>query len=148
MVIKFYINNSENEKVNKNITYLFELDGVLRSECDVKSPNILVEGDACLQANYVYIPEFNRYYYYRKPPSSYRTGMWIIDLDVDVLMSFKNEIKNCIAIINKQEDYNNANNDIDDGSFVFESGVFNEVVNFPVKFNDDGEYILLTAGGV
>ena len=52
---------------------------------------------------------------------------------------------NCI--VNKQQGTENANLFLDDGSYVLENREFNSVINFPNGFNENGEYILITAGG-
>lgn len=55
-----------------------------------------------LSANYVYIPEFNRYYYINDI-ISIRTNMWRLNMHVDVLMSYKKQIKQMNAFVNRNE---------------------------------------------
>ena len=55
-----------------------------------------------LSANYVYIPEFNRYYFINDI-ISIRTNMWRLNMHVDVLMSYKKQIKQMNAFVNRNE---------------------------------------------
>ena len=62
-------------------------------------------------------------------------------------MSFKNEILNQSVIIDKQENDDDASKYLDDGSYVTENRTFTEILNYPNGFNENPEYILITAGG-
>ena len=66
--------------------------------------------------------------------------------DVDVLMSFKNDILQLTAVVDKQSEVDVGNEYIDDSSLVTENIMFKTVYNFSSGFNDTGEYILITAG--
>ena len=55
-----------------------------------------------LSSNYVYIPDFNRYYFINDI-TSVRQNLWRLSLHVDVLMSYKNEINNTNAFISRNE---------------------------------------------
>lgn len=58
--------------------------------------------DYVLSANYVYIPDFNRYYFINDI-TSVRQNLWRLTLHVDVLMSYKNEIKNTNAFVSRNQ---------------------------------------------
>ena len=58
--------------------------------------------DYVLSANYVYIPDFNRYYFINDI-TSVRQNLWRLSLHVDVLMSYKKEINNTYAFISRNE---------------------------------------------
>lgn len=55
-----------------------------------------------LTANYVYIPDFNRYYFINDI-ISVRNNLWRINMHVDVLMSYQKQIKNLNAFVNRNE---------------------------------------------
>lgn len=148
MKIFLYNNKSENFDIHKDLTLISELEGSLKGETNLEEPSILIEGSSCLNANYAHIPEFNRYYFFKSPPTIVRNNLFNINLRSDVLMSFKEGILSSTAILEKQENLDKSNLYIDDGSYVFENRLTNQVVMFPNKFNDNGEYILLTAGGM
>lgn len=133
MKIILYNNHSENNKLNKTIVKIVELEGYLREVCSLINPQIMIEfhpeqfdgyvkddnqvyvvhnnvkitwdsfiNNYVLSANYVYIPEFNRYYFINDI-ISIRTNMWRLDMHVDVLMSYKNQIKQMNAFVNRNE---------------------------------------------
>lgn len=60
-----------------------------------------------LSANYVYIPDFNRYYFINDI-TSVRQNLWRLSLHVDVLMSYKKEINNTYAFISRNENVYNT----------------------------------------
>lgn len=68
-------------------------------------------------------------------------------MHVDVLMSYKEQIKQLPVIINKQQDIKNSNLYLNDGSYVIDSRSYNTILNFSGGFNDEGKFILITAGG-
>jgi hypothetical protein len=65
---------------------------------------------------------------------------------VDVLESFKTQIKAQTAIIDKQEARSETNLYINDGSFIDTEQTFNEIKNFQTGFNEVGQFILINAG--
>lgn len=146
MVIDLYINSSENNRVNKVLSGKFELTGTLRGETNVINPEILIEHANPTGYNYAYIPEFNRYYFINEF-TSVRNGLWRVRLAVDVLETYKTQIKQMPAIIDKQQNKGNSNLYLNDGSYVIDSRSYNTILNFSGGFNNVGEFILITAGG-
>jgi hypothetical protein len=71
-------------------------------------------------------------------------GRMVFYCSVDVLESFKTQIKSQTAIVDKQESLSNLY--FNDGSFRKDSREFYTVKTFPNGFNDNSEYILITAG--
>lgn len=108
MTITFYECSAEPNRLDKS-SYLSQTTvqktGSVRGEINIMSPVIDVEwGTASLLAgyNYVYISELTRYYYIE----SYeviRSGVFRIHLKLDVLMTYKNEIKNCTGLVARNE---------------------------------------------
>ena len=70
-----------------------------------------------------------------------------LSLEVDVLMSFKEQIKQESAVIDKQSRVLDANMYIDDGDWVVQNNEFIQIKNFDNGFNNEGEFILIVAGG-
>lgn len=145
MNIVLYVNNSEQNKINKSLSNPATFSGVLKEETSIINPVILMEVDNPYNYNYAFIPEFNRYYFISNI-TSVNNKMWRISLKVDVLESFKNEIMASSAIISDTEitglDKYMAGN-------VWKSKVKDSttIINFPNGLLDNGEYILITAGG-
>lgn len=151
MQINFYNCNAERNRVDKGsyLTGRFPMDGALREEASVTNPIILVEktNPALSNYNYMYIPDFNRWYFI-DDFVSVRNGLWEVHGKVDVLYSFINDIKSSEGVLDKYEDTNRANLYLDDGSFITDCRKDNQVIEFNNGFNEDGEYILICAGGV
>lgn len=151
MQISLFTCNAERNRVNKTryLSNRFVLEGVLRKstsalniEIDVEKTNPLI-----YKYNYMYIEEFGRWYFI-DDISSIRNKLWTISASVDVLMSFKEDILQSMVIADKIENELQANLYLDDGSFVMDSRKYNEIKEFPSGLNDNGQYILICAGGV
>lgn len=148
MDIILYQTDSERERVNKNLLEGVTLTGSLRGESSVIKPSILIEATNISEYNYCYIAEFGRYYYINNI-ISVRTNLWRIECSVDVLMSFQNQILNLDVIVS---DLSLG----EDPTSVYFSGeqwqsivkTKTDVIQFPSGLLDDGEYILITSGGI
>lgn len=97
--ITLYNNSSDNDEVHKRITSLTTRHCEIFEDCSIQRPRLKVAmGDNIINANYLYIPKFSRYYYIENM-NIYDGAYVVIDARVDVLMSFWNSFKNsqCIA---------------------------------------------------
>lgn len=148
MVIKLYNNLSENNIINKTITQVgSDITAAIKGEISVETPHLLFNYPGSLpNVNYFYISEFSRYYYITDIIDK-TGGRYELRGKTDVLESFKDQILNLSVIIDKQQRTSDINLYLDDGSYITENKEFNTVINFPNGFNDEGEYILITAGG-
>lgn len=145
MEIRLYNSSDETNKINKTLLNEIVLNGTLKDETSVVNPIILIEANNLTQYNYCYIPLFKRYYFI-KDITVVRNKLFRIFLDIDVLMSYKNDILNLDCIVNKQE--NNSTPYINDNSRIYENRNFTTTINFTNGFDDDGNFILITAGGI
>lgn len=104
MNIVLYENISEYNAVNKSITELTTLTGTLREESSIIDPIITISDiDIYIgYMNYAYIPEFNRYYFITNI-ESVRNNLWRVSFHVDVLFTYRNQIKSNRAIIERNE---------------------------------------------
>ena len=145
MHITFYGTDSEPEKVDKTLGTPLALTGSLRNESNVVNPRILVEADTetLSEKNYAYIPEFDRYYFI-SDIVSVRNHVCMVIMHVDVLMSFRTQIRENYAFLEKQRI--SGNRYVNDGSWFHDSRQFYTVKSFPNGFNDNGKFILITAG--
>lgn len=150
MQIDLFTCKAERNRVNKSdyISNRFTLQGNIKSSTSVT--NIVIEiaksNPVIYEYNYMYIGEFNRYYYI-DDITNVSANRWIITASVDVLFSFMNDILETNAIIEKVENEVTANLYLDDGSFVMDSRKYNEIKEFPSGLNENGSYILICAGG-
>lgn len=138
---------SERNIINKVIQDVTTVNAVIKGELSVENPILILDytGDSN-NINYIKIPELHRTYFINEIIKL--TGhRYEIHGKSDVLESFKQSILNLPVIIDKQENSNLIDFFLDDGSYVTENREFQRVINFPNGFNEDGEYILITAGG-
>lgn len=103
MDIKLYNNLSDINVVGKTLTNEHTLTGNLCESCNVEAPDITIEESTALSYNYAYIPDFGRYYFFSKAPTVISGNIVQLHLQVDVLESFKTEIRSCKGIISRQE---------------------------------------------
>lgn len=145
MIINLYYNASDNEEVDKNITILDSLEVHPVEGFDIENPVVRIGSRVYNKnANYAYIPEYQRYYYVGKPTLD-NNKMFFLPLNVDVLMTFKEAIRALPAIIDKEEADNVLY--IDDGEYSHGVKNYTRVYNFTNGFNDNPDNILICAGG-
>lgn len=149
MRVTFYRNNSEDNAINKSLTPVVTLNNVIaKGNIDVVNPTLIVEfdDDYSDSINYAYIDDYDSYYFLDRPinMTGSRTA---VQLRRDPLETFKTEILQLTAIIDKTEDIGKSNLYLNDGSFVVQSNEYNRVMNFPNGFNENGTFILICAGG-
>lgn len=144
MVIELLENNYNTKSFTRNFINTLTLEGVLKEGSNVLNPEIVVEVDNPSNFNMMHIPAFNRYYFIEV--ENLTDNLWKIKaIESDVLFNNKTKLLNLDAIIDKQE--NKFNKYIDDGSYVTQLNTFIETKNFSNGFNDEGKFILITAGG-
>lgn len=100
MNVILYQYNGDPRVLNKYLTKIATVDIIaITNDTDILTPSIII-GTRAFNFNYVYIPNFNRYYYVNdiKLMSGERIQ---IDLGVDVLMSHKAAIYNTRVIANR-----------------------------------------------
>lgn len=94
MDITLYLNRSQRNVVNKVLSHEKTLSDVfLLEECEVLKPTLIFAktDDTIFDTyNYVFIPKFNRYYY--ATIELLDAERYRLTCDVDVLMSFKDDI--------------------------------------------------------
>lgn len=107
MQVNLYNNLSDKKVVNKNIQLTEGYPNAkAKTERSIIDPIITITSSTPPTSNYAYIERYGRYYYITN--IRYISGdIWELDMHCDVLMSFKNAIKNCSGIVERQEnDYN------------------------------------------
>lgn len=140
-------NGSEVAIINKNITDIDQATATIKGDLSVEAPVLILAYDSNADdINYIKIPDLHRNYFI-SDIINLTGGRYEVHCKVDVLESFKDQILSLTAIVDKTVLTTLANQFIDDGSFVCENKEFNTVINFPNGFNENGEYILITAGG-
>lgn len=159
--IYLYQNRAEANRVGKAPDWLDEvgvLHGVLRDECSLTSPSIIFEASQVPAFNYVHIPIFSRFYFVLGIDSVSK-NLWRMRLNCDVLESYKQQIWNLDAIIERQE--NDFNPLLLDDQLPTQTNTQTRVLEFLAqtattagKFDvqeqsneeTDGHYVLITIG--
>lgn len=148
MNIILYKMTSEEKRIGKNKTSPVTFSGALRHETSILRPEILVEADETITGyNYMYIPDFGRYYFIDGDGvRSIRTNMWVVPGRVDVLESFKNQILQQPVILDLSE---TAGVNPYTKSPAWQTSVKEktDIITFSNGLLDNGEFILITAGG-
>ena len=147
MEVILYKNSSENNVIGKSLAQIKSVEANLKNDVSIINPTLVLNYTAnILNSNYCFIPKFNRYYFIDEivPITGDRC---IVKCRVDVLESFKEDIKSLTVILDKTQSIYKSNKYLDDGSFVVENKDFNTIHNFPNGFNDEGTFILICAGG-
>lgn len=142
MELVLYKTADENSKLEKTLSEEVSLVGALKDSCTITAPSIMIQQNP-IGYNYAYIPAFNRYYYI-KNVTVVRKNIFMIGLAVDVLMSFKDEIKELSGVVSR----------LTSGSPYADRDVLCSVqeahrrIDFPeTPFTKDGSYILIAKGG-
>lgn len=144
MTILLYQTLSEVNKVDKDLSLLATLTGNLREESSLIDPEILIDGfsNYATTCNYVYIQEFNRYYFVRNVTAISNT-LFRITLHVDVLYTYKAEIRSNYAIVSRNE--NEFDLMLNDGLFVTQQNPRKAQFDFPSGFTH-WDFVLAIAG--
>lgn len=145
MNITLCVNSSEKNKLGKSLSNMASFSGSLKDETSVTNPVVIMELENPTGFNYAYIPEFGRYYFINDMVSV-RTGLWKISMKVDVLESFKNNIRGIPVILS---DSTETGKELYLTGKVWKSKVkeLTDIVTFPAGLSNDGYFILITAGG-
>lgn len=144
--ISLFKTASENNRVVKTLTDEKQLSGELRNQTSVLNPNIRIESaDNISTYNYAYISEFGRYYYITDIVSV-RTNCWVVSLRCDVLMSYKDEIQGLNVILDNTQE-TGLSNYLASPNWVNLVKTKTDIKVFPSGLSEQGEFILITAGG-
>ena len=144
--VEFMNNLSPVEKIGKVITTGLTISNVvLKRDTSILKTILHIYTESDISGyNYMYIPQFNRYYYI-DDIVSVGNNRWEVSAHVDVLETYAEELLNQMVILNKQE--SKGNKYLNDGSFISQVNEFNTSYNFPYGFNTSGTFILICAGG-
>ena len=89
MTITLFKTADDKRVVNKTLTELITVDCNVYHNCDIYSPNLLLEyNDDIYDANYMYIPTFKRYYFINNVTLDAGQRM-VVSGAVDVLYTYR-----------------------------------------------------------
>ena len=132
-----YFNKSDKRYVDKkleSITYDGGSDHVdveFKEDTSIEDPTFILRTQSkVLTANYIYVPNMNRYYYINSYTLSHQRIY--IDCHVDVLMSFKTEFKKENVIVARNETLFDMY--LDDNKYKVQNRTCVRTVRFPSGF--------------
>ena len=145
MTINLYNYGDEKNVIHKALSSPVVMTGELRDGTSITDPAILIEYTDPHIFNYVYIPEFSRYYFITDIVST-RQGLWEIYLHVDVLKSYEEDINECSCILENTQSEGLTEYMQDDRYRALVKDK-TDIISFNYGLLENGEYILITAGG-
>lgn len=159
MRIRFYNNRSANNVINKTIQQVLSIEGTLKENCSIYEPIVTIElpvVSVITSINYARIDNFYRYYYVRNI-TTLKNNLVQLELSLDVLYTYSDQILGLPAIIDKQESVQQANKLYDDNSLKVTCETSTHIINFPTTRIEDGHtlpngfsrqprYVLMVAG--
>ena len=140
---KFYNNKSDARYMNKSIDLKYDnIPLEILTPASVVRPVLKVSSGLIGQSvNYVYVDELERYYYIRN--WTMENGYVTLECEVDVLMSFKDEIKERNVIVKRNQYLFNMY--LEDSQYKVQNRTSVRTVVFPSGFN--GHQIILGVVG-
>lgn len=146
MTIDLYSNVSDNRDINKNISLISSgISYTLKDEeCSFEHPIIVLTSSKFNKdCNYAYIPEYGRYYFVADK-RFVRGGRIELHLEVDVLYTYREQIKQCVGIVKRS---NSQGNDyLPDEMLKVTSQIRTNVYQSSGSFNSTLDYVLTVCG--
>ena len=150
MIAKLYLNDSDARVLDKHLVDVIPQDAetnevpinFLEDSSVINPTFIFTSATNILNANYIFVPDFGRYYYITNQIVS--KNRIHINCHVDVLMSFSKSIKESWAILERQEKEFDLY--LNDSLIPLENPNDIRTINFPSGFNEGSEFILIIAG--
>lgn len=142
MLVKLYNCSDDRRTLNKNLSHVVDTECIIKYDFDRNTPTLVLAGN--YNANYAYAD--GKYYFLSN--KIYETGHRVLyNMDIDVLMTYREDIKSSSAIRIRSNN-NNVNRYIDDTTaFVTQNKSTTQIIEYDNGLNEDGEFILVTVGG-
>lgn len=104
MQIQFGNTFDDRRTLTKNVNWFDSFECKPYTDYNISAPTLLIVNatGAIANNNYAYISDYNRYYFVDSVTVG-RNGMYIVQLSVDVLMTYEKGIKKINATISRQE---------------------------------------------
>lgn len=144
MILRLFQNMSDTNVVQKDIIQKAEISGTLLEDCSILDPVIatpLIAASDLKYINYAEIPDFGRYYYVTDIIC--RGKLFEVHMHIDVLNTYKDQIKPLNAIIARNESQYNLY--LRDGLIQQYANPHIQIKQFPDGF-DRYEYIFSVCG--
>lgn len=144
-IVTLYHNADEHRVLNKRLSDEKVFNIVLKEETSSLNPQIILQSDYDLSTyNYAFINVTNRYYYCTI--TLMENGLFVINMEVDVLMSYKDGIKNLMGLIERVENTDYKNMDIPNNDIITQRGTTTKIIKYPRSLDKNNQYVLVTNG--
>lgn len=141
--VVLYINSSERNRIDKNITSVFSDTIIIKDSTDILRPEIILNTSSDItDINYMKLGD--RYYYahVNMLPGG---GRYKVTGETDPLMTFKNSIRSQVAIIKRNQ--NSYNRFLSDERIKLNAYEQVKTLKFSSGFSKTMQYYLVTIGG-
>lgn len=142
MQVEFYHTADNANTVNKTLNLIKTINIVFRQAVNEQKPFLIINKDNLIGANYIHIPNFNRYYFISNV-ENYTAKLVRIELMTDLLMTYKDDILNTPVLITATEkpSYFSSN-------LPTQTKTIKRVVKSDITLNKENSLILTTIGGL
>ena len=142
MKVEFYKTSDNPRTVNKTLQLTRTVDIIFRQAVDEQAPLIIMSNDNVADANYVRIPNFNRYYFISSV-DNFTAGLVRLHLTTDLLMTYKDIILNSPVQITATENPSYLSE-----SLPTQTKISKRIVKSDVTLNKATSLVLTTIGGI
>lgn len=142
MKVEFYKTSDNPRTVNKTLQLTRTVDIIFRQAVDEQAPLIIMSNDNVAGANYVKIPNFNRYYFISSV-DNFTAGLVRLHLTTDLLMTYKDIILNSPVQITATERPSYLSE-----SLPTQTKISKRIVKSDVTLNKTTSLVLTTIGGI
>lgn len=144
------VTSDDIHKCQKNITQLGSYTGVLKDDCSMENPHLMVQVPEATvqQANYCAFTSQDlgrNCYYYITDKIMHRSGVVEIVLEMDPLMTYKDELYNVECTVDRTSHQEVTNAYLIDNEYQILACENIVTKKFPIGFTDES-MILLTVG--
>ena len=141
-----YRNDSDERYIDKNITPLYNspISCIFKDDTNMINPTLIFTSNVVANVNYIWLEDMQRYYFVRN--RTYSQQRVYVECEVDVLSTYKDEIRQQNAIVSRNEfNYNLYQND-DEWKVYGYTAI--RTIPFPSGFDmSKQEFVLAIAGG-
>lgn len=142
MKVEFYKTSDNPRTVNKTLQLTRTVDIIFRQAVDEQAPLIIMSNENVVGANYVRIPNFNRYYFISSV-DNFTAGLVRLHLTTDLLMTYKDIILNSPVQITATETPSYLSE-----SLPTQTKISKRIVKSDVTLNKATSLVLTTIGGI